>query len=195
MINLLPDNEKNALKMEEIRNRIFAILCFALIALVLFSSILCSLRFYLVHRENLAEKIFKTRQESLKSAEFDDFKKLVQETNVNLLKTEIFYGQQVFSATALEKLAKITPETVYFTNISSNKKVEKVKENGEEKEKIFVEFHVSGWAKTRQDLFLFKKEIESQKEFQDIYFNPSSWVLPSSAVFSFSFNYPLKPSN
>lgn len=191
MINLLPDSEKMVLKTEETKNKILAVFVFVLSALLLFILILFSLEICLSRKEKIAEQVFQSQQASLATPQFNEFKKTIQETNENLLRIDGFYNRQIALGAIFEKLSNLVPKTVYFTNLSVAKKIEKVKENGKEKEKIFAQINVSGFAETRQDLFFFKKDLDTQKDFKEIYFSPSSWIASLNPAFSFSFIYPL----
>ena len=184
-VNLLPEKEKIELKMKDIRKRILAILIFVLIFLIVLMLILLFLQSYLSFKTNSIKEEFQEIQNSLQSSQFRNLKKTIEKTNAHLAEFIFFYNNQIFLAPILEKLGSLTPKTIYFTNFSFRKKTEE--KDKKEEQKIFTEINITGWAKTREDLFSFKKDLETRDEFQDIYFSPSSWISPSNITFSLSF--------
>lgn len=190
MINLLPEAEKIELKMRGVKKRILVILIFVLILLIILTLILLSLQFYLSFKTDSVHKELQQTESSLQSFQFHNLKKIIEKTNSYFAAFTTFYNNQIFLAPILEKLANLTPETIYFTNFSFRKKVEK--EDKEKEQEIFAEIHITGFVKTREDLFFFKKDLESQDEFKDIYFSPSSWVSPNNITFSLSFKFNLQ---
>jgi len=191
-INLLPEKEKKELKMEEIRKKIFVLLVFVLIFLIILIFISFCLKLYISPLARSFQAEIKNKKEVIASPQFQNFKQTIIEANLNLSKIEKFYENQIFLAPILEKLSNLTPKTIYLTNFSFKKIRKEKKQNKKETKKkieIFAEIHVSGSAKNREDLFFFKKALEAEQAFEDVYFSPSSWVKPRDIEFSLSFKF------
>ncbi len=75
----------------------------------------------------------------------------------------------------LEKISKILAPGIYLTNLSLNKPSD-LQGNR-------VEVTISGFSETRENLSLFKKNLEEEKDFKDVYFYPSSWIKPTDIDF------------
>jgi len=48
---------------------------------------------------------------------------------------------------------------------------------------IFAEVHIIGKAQEREHLFLFKKNLDTDKSFKEAKFALSSWMLPTDITF------------
>jgi len=174
-INLLPEQEKIYLKNEDILKKISIILLFVLIAVFFLIFIFFFLKlFFLAKIESSQKQIFQIEKE-LKSDLFQNFQKTIEEKNQDLFQIQTFRKKQIFIAPIFEKIfSLITPGSIYFTDFSFQKNF-----NGQ--------IHFSGWVRNRQELFYFKKDIESKKDFKEVYFSPDSWVKPTDIDFSLNF--------
>ena len=187
-INLLPESEKKELELEKVQQKVFLALVFLSIFFLFFLFILFSLKTYIAGEiENLKE-IVSQKEEELKRLGAQDLKKLISQTNQDLAKIQKFSKEQIFLIPIFEKLSDLTPEKIYFTSFFFQKRIEKVKG----KKEVFADFSISGIADKRETLFLFKKNLEKEKEFQEVYFLPTSWIPPQQGEFSFSFKIKIK---
>lgn len=180
-INLLPEKEKKELQIEETARKLFLVFLFLFIFLLVLIFILFSLKIYILSQVKIAQDILQSKEEFLSSSRFQNFKKIIEKTNQDFSKIKNFYAEQTFLSPILEKLSNLIPQTIYFTNLSFRKIFQETE--------FLAEIHISGYAKTRQDLFFFKKDLETEKEFKDVYFSPSSWVTPTDIEFSLSFKF------
>jgi len=178
MINLLPPTEKQEIKEQEVWRRVFIILFFLLISLMFLALIFYALGVYVASSLDSSENLL--LEKKLKTPEFQEFQRVVSQTNQNLSKIQNFLQNQILVVPLFEKIASLTPPSVYFTNFS----FQKVSQN-----EVLTKINISGWAKTREDLFYFKENLEKEKSFKNIYFLPSSWISPVNANFSLSFSY------
>ena len=184
-INLLPETEKKEIKLEKVCQETVILLGLILIALLFFIFILISLKFYLTEKVNSLEKIVLERENELKAAQILEFKKRVTTVNQNLSKIQRFWQEELSIIPLFEKFTFLTPQSIYFTSFSYQKRVQEEKKE----KKVFAEIYISGWAGTREELFNFKKELEKEKEFKEVYFTPASWVKPTNLDFSLSLKF------
>jgi len=193
-INLLPEGEKKELKLEEVHQKLFSALVFVLIFLIFFVFILFSLKIYITSETKDLKNIVSEKEKELRGLGFQDFKKIINQTNQNLAKIQKFSENQIFLTPLFEKLSTLKPPQIYFTSFSFQKRIRVVKEEetAESRKEILADFYISGWADKRETLFLFKKNLEKVKEFQELYFTPTSWISPSEVEFSFSFQIKIR---
>jgi len=191
MLNLLPEKEKKELEIEEIAKKLSLVFLFLFVFLLVLIFLCFSLKVYILSQVQYSQDILESKEEVLGSSQFQDFKKNTKETNQNLSKIQDFYANQIFLAPFLEKLSNLTPQTIHFTNLSfktitlppPSTTLPSIKEE------ILAEVHIAGQAETRQELFFFKKDLEEEEEFKDVYFSLSSWVTPTDIEFSLSLKY------
>ncbi|MCD6500867.1 hypothetical protein J7K42_02520 [bacterium] len=191
VINLLPPTEKKELEIEKIGKKLSLIFIFLFIFLLVLIFILFSLKIYILFQIKYSQDVLENKTRALSSSQFQNFKKIIEKTNQNLSKIKNFYDEQIFLTPLLEKLAVLTPQTIYFTNFSFQKiwhEIEK-KETGKKEIEILAAINLSGHAATRDDLFFFKKALEKEGKFKDVYFSPTSWVTPTDIDFSLSFTF------
>jgi len=186
MINLLPEQEKKALAMEGEWRKILICLIFVTIFLVFFSSILFFIKSYVSGQERVVEEVLSEKEKEFKGSGFQNFKKIIEEANQNLSKIKKLFQEQILIASFFEKISTLTPTEISFTNVSFQKVIKEISEkseNGEKKQMIFAEVHIIGKAQEREHLFLFKKNLETDKSFKEAKFALSSWMLPTDITF------------
>lgn len=191
MINLLPEKEKREWQVEEIGRKLSLAFLFILIFLLVLIFIVLALKIYILSQAKYSQDILENKEETLRSSQFLKFKQTLTETNQNLSKIKNFYHREIVLTSILEKLSILTPPTIYFTNLSFKKIFQEVEDEktGKKEVEILAEIHLTGHAKTREDLFFFKKDLEREDKFEDVFFSPSSWVIPSDIDFSLSFKF------
>ena len=184
-INLLPETEKKEVKLEKVCQETVILLGLILIALLFFIFILISLKFYLTEKVNSLEEIVLERENELRTSQVLESKKRIVTLNQNLSKVQRFWQEELSIIPLFEKVISLTPQSIYFTGFSYQKRVQEEKKE----KKVFAEIHISGWAETREELFNFKKELEKEKEFKEVRFAPTSWVKPTNLDFSLSLKF------
>lgn len=182
-INLLPQKQKRELKEEEIWKRVFIILIFILIFIIFLILILYSLKLYIISKNESLKIVLEQKEEELNDPQFQNFKKLIIETNQELSKTQQFWQEQILVIPFFEKISALTPESIYFKSFSFQKISQ---------ETTFAQIHLSGWAEKREDLFYFREELKKEESFKEVGFLPSSWIEPTNVNFSLSFEYDFK---
>lgn len=178
MINLLPPKEKKELKKEQTWNKVFLIFGFLVIFLVVLGFIFSLLNSTLSLRDNKIE-------EKLEDFQLQNFQKTISRTNQELAKINQFWQQQIFVVPLFEKIASLMPPSIYLTKVSFQK--EDLKKEG--KRKVLVKLYLSGWGGRREDIFNFKQNLEKEKDFFDVYFLPTSWIVPVNVDFSLTLKY------
>ena len=166
MINLLPEKEKKEL--ESGKNRkvilIFGFSClFFITCLILF---LFLFKIYLFSQINFQKENFLNKERELKSiSQFHDFEQTVREANQELLKVKNFYQNQILIVPILENLSRFVPPRIYFTRLFIEKP-----EISKEKEDYLFKINIWGYAKNREDLFLFQKALKENDDFKKLMF-------------------------
>jgi len=188
-INLLPEKEKKELEKEKNWKRVFVILVFILIFLGVFISILFPLKIYIVSKTDSLEELVSEKEKSLKSLQFENFQETIKKTNQDLSKIQSFWQQQLSIIPIFEKISSLTPQSIYFTAFSFQKKFKEIEEEGKKIGIIFAEVNISGWAENREDLFYYKQDLEKEKAFKEVNFSPSCWLNPTDINFSLSFEF------
>ncbi len=171
MINLLPLKEKTELLREETKKLIVIIGVVILISLISLILILFSVKSYIWGQAEAAKIILAGAQKEFKSSEFQDLQEKITLTNLSFSKLKSFYQQQSYFIETLERISNILPKTIYLYNLSLTK----------------AQVSLSGFAPNRETLFEFKRTLEAQPCFQEVYFPPSSWIKPENIDFFVSF--------
>jgi len=169
MINLLPPEQKKEL-LEETSLKLTLILG------ILFLSFLLSLFLILfsvkisIFRDLEVQKAFLEEREKIISLN-QNFEKEIKESNLSLSNLDSFYRGKINLIQILEKISGILPPGTYLTNLNFN----------------LFQISLSGFSPTREILLSFKENLESEKEFSEVYFPPENWVKPSDINFSVTF--------
>lgn len=189
--NLLPPSQKEEIKNESLRKKIILILVLLGANLCFLMAVIFSLRLYISAKNtNVDKKIFALEQE-IKGSQFEAIKKQIDTANQNLYKISNTKKEQVSSVDVLAKISSLFPAKSYLQYFSFQNSF-KDTENQETKEiarDFFAKIRIGGVAQDRESLFLFKKSLDQEKSFQNVYFDPSSWVKPANADFIIDFNY------
>jgi len=180
MINLLPPEEKKKLLSE--RKKKIVIIFWVLISFFLFCSILVlsSMKIYL-QIETKSEKAFlAAANKGVNQPEVQDFRGRIKIANSNLEKLNSFYKKKIYFSDVLKNVSEIIPQQIFLTNLSIIPSVEKEKEQ-------LIKVSLSGFSPTRDVLFDFRKKLENNDYFQEVYFPPSDWVKSTDIDFSITF--------
>lgn len=189
--NLLPPNQKEEIKNESLRKKISLILFFLGVNLCLLMAVIFGFRLYVSAKNTDVDKKIIALDQQIKGPQFEALKKQIDTANQNLYKISNTKKEQVSSVNVLEKISSSLPEKAYLQYFSFQNSF-KDTENKETKEiarDFFAKIRMGGVTQDRETLFLFKKSLDQEKSFQNVYFDPSSWVKPSNAEFTIDFNY------
>ena len=176
MINLLPLEEKENLFLEK-KKRLATIMgIVVLVFLVCLTLVLLSIKFYILAETDSQENIFKQNQQSSQYTEQSNFINVVKGYNSTLAQIDSFYKKELYFNQALDILNRVpSPNGLYFTNFSLSRI-----ENGN------IKMDVSGVSATRDNLLIFKHNVEADKEIKNPYFSPESWISAQNTNFSLS---------
>ena len=182
MINLLPPQEKQKL-LEEEKYRIFLILVsLGFLFLVSLSLILFSIKIYIAG-QTASQKIFiNLKEEEFATLTGQNLEKEIRLINQNLSKLNSFYQQQPNFSELLEKIYKTLPPQTYLTTFSLRPLAEE--------ENIF-QVSLTGYCPSRELLREFKRNLEAQPEFEEVYFPLANWVKLRDIDFSVTFQFSL----
>ena len=182
MINLLPPQEKEFLKTEIKKRKIFIVWFLFFFFFLCFSLTLLSIDFYIkgeIEYQNTVMMEIENKEQGVLIKEIikntDFFNKIIE-------KLDSFYLKKTYFSEILEKTAKFLPKDSYLNNISFAVKQDKKSTN--------IEVAVSGFIASRESLFEFKKLLEKENGMQDIYFPPSNWTKPNNIEFFINFKIP-----
>lgn len=174
MINLLPPQEKSELLMEKNKKLIVVLGCLILISLVYLSLILSALKYYILENITYQKTILESNEKKYQTKDFMDIKTQIQKYNASLGKVSNFYSKEIYLSNAIEEITLIPrPDGVVFDSITLSKKPTDTK----------IKVTISGTSKTRDNLLLFKNNIESNKKMENINFPPNNWIKPSDISF------------
>ncbi len=180
MINLLPPKEKEFLEQEKIWRIILILGTLILISFLCFVLVLFSIKTYVRGEIELQKVLLAQEKLRLKALEIQRFQEEIASANQNLLKLESFYQTQFNLIDLLEKVSNTLPSGVSLTYLS-------IEPYSRERDYNF-QVLLSGYAINREDLFEFKKNLEAEKDFKEIYLPPSSWIKPTDINFSIRFS-------
>ena len=178
MINLLPPEEKQFLLLERKKRIVIIIWLLVLFFILYLVLILLPIKIYLqtqiISQRVLLEEIKKGSQQS----EVRNLQEKITSINQTLTKLKTFYQEKIYFSAILEKVSKTLPRELYLTNLSIAFSAGKNSP---------INISLSGLSSTRESLFEFKKNLEKEVDFKDIYFPPANWVKPVNIDFLVNF--------
>lgn len=184
MLNLLPQAAKEQLKFLKTRKIIFIFGFLLVIFLGLFYSLLQGLNHYLVLKGEEQKTLVEERQRELDRTDLEQLKSQTTAINQQLSDIQQFQKREVRFSPILTKFSRLGPEDLYFKKLALKRE-----EPAEKSEEALGTLTFSGFASTRQNLFFFKKDLESQEEFSEVWFSPASWLKPTDIDFSASLQF------
>jgi len=181
MINLLPSEEKQKLLLEKKKKLIIIFGIVFLVGLICLILILLSIKFYILADTDYQKSILAQEQKSYQTTDFVNLNNTVKKYNIILAQLDSFYKKEIYFNQALDVITSVkTPKGLYLKNFSLNRNA-----NGT------IQASVSGVSDTRENLLIFKKNIEEGSEGYPNIKNPSfsneSWISPKNVKFSVTF--------
>jgi hypothetical protein len=177
MINLLPPEEKRKilLKKKEKLAVIFAIVF--LVFLICLILILLSVKFYILAETDYQKNNLIQVEQSKESSDLVEFGNIIQAHNGTLDQLDSFYKKEIYFNEALDIILNVPkPENLYLTNFSLDRSRDSM-----------IEINVTGISESRDNLLIFKNNIEQDENIQNSYFSSESWISPKNAKFSLTF--------
>lgn len=182
MINLLPPKQKKGLKQEESYKLVLIGGIIVLFFLISLSLILFSIKIYIAGQAASQEILTDLEKKEFRTSEAQDFEREINLINRNLSKLNSFYQDQPQWANLLEKISHTLPEKTYLTTLSLGPLP---------KEKDKFQISLGGYCQTREILLDFKKGLEAESNFQEVFFPPTNWVKSKDIDFSATFKVEL----
>jgi len=178
MINLLPPKEKIEFFQEETKRLVVIIGSGVLVSLFCLILILFSIKIYISGQAESQKIILLQTEKEFQTSEMKNLQEKIILTNLTLSKLNSFYQEKFYLTKVLERISEILPPGTYLANLSFTPRL------GEE---FRAEVSLSGFSSSREILFEFKKNLEAQEDFKEIYFPPASWIKPTDVDFSLTF--------
>jgi len=178
MTNLLPLEEKKELFLKN-KERLAIILGItASVSLVCLFLILSSINFYILTEIVFQKNILEQTEEKYKTPVFLNFKNAIQKYNIVFVQLNSFYEKEIYFSQILKIISNIQrPESLYLSDLSLIRDSENKK----------IKITTSGFSASRENLLIFKKNIEENQEIKNPYFSPESWTNPKNVKFYLTF--------
>lgn len=178
MINLLPPEEKIKLLQENQKKMIIILGVTLIVPLLCLILVLLSVRFYLLGEVNFQKIISEQVKKEYQTPDFLRFKEIMQNNGRVLANLHSFYKRETYATEALNIFSSIArPQNLYFTDILLTRN-----------ENQTFKVTASGFAKSRDDLLVFQKNINEKSEVKNINFSPESWVSPKDLTFNLTYD-------
>jgi hypothetical protein len=178
MINLLPQEEKQKLLLAKKEKLfiIFGIVFF--VFLVCFTLILLSIKFYILAETDYQKNILQQTEKEYQTQEFVNLNNNIKKYNGILSQLDSFYAKEIYFTQALDTIKSIpSPKGLTLTNFLLSRDA-----------KGLVQVSISGTSDSRDSLLIFKKSIEEDGSIKNPVFSADSWISPTNAKFSLTFN-------
>jgi|SRR3989344_5102321 len=174
MINLLPPQEKQELVSKRNIKLAMVLGNMSVIFLVAFTLVLLSVKFYILAASWSQKAIVESTEKTYQTSDFLLNKNLIGQYNASLLKVDAFLRQESSLSESLTRLLDIQrPSGIYFTSIRFDR-------NSETRR---AKATVAGISNTRENLLLFKENLEKSEYVTKVYFPPNNWIQPSEVNF------------
>ncbi len=178
MINLLPPKEKEERALERIKKLEVILETAVLVAVICLILILLSVDFYILGESVSRKFILEQAENQYKTQDFLKYKNILQTYNKNIVRVDYFYkNEKPFGAVIKEILEIERPAGVYFYSISLSRNESANK----------IEVNISGNSNTRDNLIIFKGNVEKEESVKNSNFSPESWLSPSAINFNLTF--------
>jgi len=184
MINLLPLQQKEELLEEEKYNLVLILGILFLIFFISLILILFSIKIFISGEVEVQKILLSAEEKRFKESQIQNLEEKINISNQTLSKLDLFYQNQLNLTEILEKTSETLPSGTYLTNLNFSL----LTTPAEGKAPQYVaQISVSGFSPTREILLEFKKNLEKEEPFGEIYFPPSNWVKPIDIDFSVNF--------
>ncbi|MEK7124284.1 MAG: hypothetical protein AAB877_01175 [Patescibacteria group bacterium] len=179
MINLLPPKEKERLLQE--KNLKLAVILgnIVLVSIISLILVLVSVKFYILSQAEYHKTALSEIEKKYKTPEFLFFDNYIKTQNVKLQRVDNFLDNQSSFADSVKLILDIErPPGLSFSNILMHTD----KESGNK-----IKTSISGFVDNRENLLIFKKNIENSQKIKNINFPPNNWIKPENIEFFLSF--------
>jgi Tfp pilus assembly protein PilN len=177
MINLLPPKEKTFLEQQKNLRSFFVLSALFLLSLICLCFILLSIKIYISEQVRFQKLILQEQQteENFETSKIQQLEKDIKSINKELSGLNSFYQNQTHLTPILSKISQSLPigaNLFTFSFIEDSSKIA-----------------LSGFCPSRELLFEFKKNLQSNEDFSEITFPLANWVKPSDINFTATIIY------
>jgi hypothetical protein len=167
MINLLPPEQRKFLVKEQ-QKKLFIVLSMEIaVFLVCLLLVMLATEFYISGEISYQSFFLQQVQIENQSSDFSDFKKIILKYNKELVLIDAFYKGQKSINSALNTLLDVQkPDGLRFNNLSFQP----------EQQTDNIKVNIDGTSDTRDNLLIFKNNIDGEKRIKNVSFSPGSWV-------------------
>ena len=178
MINLLPPEEKEESRSQQIKKLIIILGSAIIIIIICLIFILFSVNYYILGVAVPQKFILGQAKNQHTTDEFLKYKNILQDYNKSIAKIQSFYKDGLQFHTALYDILNVErPAGMYFSSLSLGRK----------EKSDNIEVKISGTVNTRDNLLVFKKNIEGDGKIKNFSFSPESWINPTNISFYLTF--------
>ena len=177
MINLLPLEERQKLILKKNEKLAVVLNIIIVVFLVCLALVLLSIKFYILADTDNQKIALQQTQKEYQAPEFANLSSVIKKYNLTIAQLDSFYKKEIYFNEALNIITSVpSPKGLYLTNFSLDRN-----ENGT------IKVIVTGISDTRDNLLIFRKNIEADTKIKNSYFSPESWIDPKNANFSLTF--------
>jgi len=177
MINLLPLEERQKLILKKNEKLAVVLNIIIVVFLVCLTLVLLSIKFYILADTDNQKIALQQTQKEYQAPEFANLSSVIKKYNLTIAQLDSFYKKEIYFNEALNIITSVpSPKGLYLTNFSLDRN-----ENGT------IKVIVTGISDTRDNLLIFRKNIEADTKIKNSYFSPESWIDPKNANFSLTF--------
>jgi len=178
MINLLPPREKKELLREKTERLTIILGGIFLIFLICLILVLFAVKTYIWGQVESKTILLNQIKKEYQNSNIQELEGAIEEYNTKIIQVDNFYNKQVYFTESIEEVSQLKPDGIYFIYLS-------LKRNADNS----ITFSISGFSETRDNLTLYKNNLENQKEIKEIKFSPLSWAKPTDISFQVTFNF------
>ena len=178
MINLLPPKEKEELLLQKNKKLAIVLGNMVLISLACLILVLFSLKFYILAEISYQKIILDNTERKHLTQDVLSLKDVIKKYNTSLVKMDNFYKKEIYLSDTLKTILGIQrPNGTYLKGIAINR----------DRDDNKVKVNLSGISDKRDNLLIFKDNIENNEKIENVYFPPDSWVKDKDIIFYLTF--------
>ena len=132
--------------------------------------------------ESFRAQLESNKKNSERIADLETINK-INTFNIFFEKLNTFYQKKIYISEAIDKTSKILPNKIYLTEFSASPDLT----GSPIKQQAGFNIFITGFAPTREDLLLFKQNMEKDSYFKAVNFPIENWVESVNIIFSLSF--------
>lgn len=179
MINLLPSQQKEELLGEKNFKLVLILGIVILAFLICFSLILFSIKISIAGQ--LSAQKFILSQKEAETLQTQDLENKIKSLNLTISKLDSFYQSKLDWVEVSEKISQNIPSKIYLTSLTFKQPT------GLKKEEYLGDVSLTGFSPSRETLIEFKKNLEKEEQFSEVYFPPENWVQATDINFTVNF--------